>query len=57
MVARAGLCELTGMSKADPEQRMPKLILPYRPPSRGYQRPPREMFTSVPDHAQSLMGS
>lgn len=36
---------------------MPKLILPYRPPSRGYQRPPREMFTSVPDHAQSLMGS
>ncbi|WP_028932282.1 polyphosphate kinase 2 [Pseudonocardia spinosispora] len=35
----------------------PKLVLPHRPPSRGYRRPPREMFTSVPDHAQSLIDS
>ncbi|HEY1973482.1 MAG TPA: polyphosphate kinase 2 [Pseudonocardia sp.] len=32
----------------------PKLVLPKRPPSRGYQRPPREMFTAVPDHAAAL---
>jgi polyphosphate kinase 2 len=32
----------------------PKLKLPHRPPSRGYQRPPREMFSSVPDHAEQL---
>jgi len=31
-----------------------KLELPPRPPRRGYQRPPREMFTSVPDHAEAL---
>jgi polyphosphate kinase len=30
------------------------LELPERPPSEGYQRPPREMFTEVPDHAASL---
>jgi polyphosphate kinase len=28
--------------------------LPQRPPSRGYERPPREMQTYVPDHAASL---
>ena len=28
--------------------------LPSRPPSRGYERPPREMQTYVPDHAASL---
>ena len=38
-----------------PVQR-PKLKLPERPPQRGYQRPPREMFRSVPDHAARLMG-
>ena len=32
----------------------PKLTLPARPPQRGYQRPPRDMFTSVPDHAATL---
>jgi polyphosphate kinase len=37
-----------------PVQR-PKLKLPERPPQRGYQRPPREMFRSVPDHATRLM--
>ena len=34
----------------------PKLKLPQRPPQRGYQRPPREMFRSVPDHAATMMG-
>ncbi len=34
----------------------PRLKLPKRPPRRGYQRPPREMFRDVPDHAASLTG-
>jgi polyphosphate kinase 2 len=34
----------------------PTLKLPKRPPRRGYQRPPREMFRGVPDHAASLTG-
>ena len=34
----------------------PKLALPERPPQRGYQRPPREMFRTVPDHASTLVG-
>jgi polyphosphate kinase 2 len=33
----------------------PKLTLPRRPPTRGYRRPPREMFTSVPDHAEEVV--
>jgi polyphosphate kinase len=33
----------------------PELRLPERPPSRGYQRPPRELFTAVPDHAEQVM--
>jgi polyphosphate kinase 2 len=35
-------------------QRLP-LELPTRPPSRGYERPPREMQTQVPDHARHLV--
>lgn len=35
-------------------QRTP-LDLPPRPPSMGYERPPREMQTHVPDHAASLL--
>ena len=31
------------------------LDLPKRPPSRGYERPPREMQTQVPDHARQLV--
>jgi len=31
-----------------------ELTLPERPPTRGYQRPPREQFTEVPDHAAAL---
>jgi len=34
----------------------PTLKLPKRPPQRGYQRPPREMFKDVPDYAASLEG-
>jgi polyphosphate kinase 2 len=32
-----------------------ELVLPERPPGRGYQRPPREQFSYVPDHADSLV--
>ena len=32
----------------------PVLELPPRPPSTGYQRPPRDLQTFVPDHAASL---
>jgi polyphosphate kinase 2 len=34
-------------------QRVP-LHLPRRPPPRGYERPPREMQTYVPDHVATL---
>jgi polyphosphate kinase 2 len=34
-------------------QRLP-LDLPPRPPSKGYERPPRDMQTHVPDHAANL---
>jgi polyphosphate kinase 2 len=33
------------------------LKLPPRPPSRGYERTPREMQTYVPDHAATLLTS
>ncbi|MET7850318.1 polyphosphate kinase 2 [Streptomyces avermitilis] len=32
----------------------PVLELPRRPPSTGYERPPRDLQTYVPDHAASL---
>jgi polyphosphate kinase 2 len=32
----------------------PPLALPHRPASKGYERPPREMQTQVPDHAAQL---
>jgi len=32
----------------------PELPVPERPPRRGYQRPPRDMFTAVPDRAAQL---
>ncbi len=32
----------------------PALTLPARPPAEGYQRPARESFSFVPDHAASL---
>ncbi|NED97976.1 polyphosphate kinase 2 [Phytoactinopolyspora alkaliphila] len=36
------------------EVRLPPIELPPRPASTGYERPPREMQTYVPDHAASL---
>ncbi|MGW2307791.1 polyphosphate kinase 2 [Actinomadura luteofluorescens] len=32
----------------------PDLALPERPPPKGYERPPRDMQTYVPDHSASL---
>ena len=34
----------------------PVLDLPPRPPSKGYERPPRDFQTYVPDHAAGLEG-
>jgi polyphosphate kinase 2 len=36
------------------EVRQPTLTLPERPPAKGYQRPPRDEQTYVPDHAATL---
>jgi polyphosphate kinase len=36
------------------EVQRPPLELPPRPPSKGYERPPRDMQTAVPDHAATL---
>jgi polyphosphate kinase 2 len=33
----------------------PPLELPVRPPSRGYERPPRDLQNFVPDHAATLL--
>ncbi|MFE3991766.1 polyphosphate kinase 2 [Streptomyces goshikiensis] len=33
---------------------LPSLTLPPRPPSTGYQRPPKDLQKSVPDHAATL---
>jgi polyphosphate kinase 2 len=38
------------------EVRHPSLKLPKRPPTRGYERPPRDMQNFVPDHAATLLG-
>jgi len=32
----------------------PNLVLPERPPHKGYERLPREMFRAVPDHAATV---
>jgi polyphosphate kinase len=32
-----------------------ELTIPERPPIEGYQRPPREIFREVPDHAATLV--
>ena len=37
------------------EQVAPRaLVLPARPPSRGYERPPKDTQNHVPDHAATL---
>ena len=35
----------------------PPLELPKRPASKGYERPPRELSTYVPDYAADLMAA
>jgi polyphosphate kinase len=37
------------------QRRLEKMELPPRPPSTGYERPPRDMQTTVPDHAATLV--
>jgi polyphosphate kinase 2 (PPK2 family) len=34
--------------------RRPDLRIPPRPPATGYERPPRDLHTYVPDHAAQL---
>jgi polyphosphate kinase 2 len=55
---RARLNMIAHLVSAVPWERVPrpKLKLPERPPRQGYQRPPREMFRGVPDHAATLIG-
>jgi polyphosphate kinase 2 len=36
---------------------MPTVTLPPRPPAQDYERPPRELFNSVPDHAAELLSA
>jgi polyphosphate kinase len=44
------------LSRVPYEDRIPPALkLPRRPSSEGYQRPPRESYTYVPDHAAALM--
>ncbi len=54
---RARLNMIAHLLSAVPWERVPrpKLKLPERPPQQGYQRPPREMFRGVPDHAATLI--
>ncbi len=33
----------------------PAIKLPPRPPAQDYERPPRELFHQVPDHAGTLL--
>jgi polyphosphate kinase len=35
----------------------PEIVVPDRPPSTGYRRPPREQATYVPDHVATLLDS
>jgi hypothetical protein len=53
---RARLNMIAHLLESVPWERVerPALTLPERPPSRGYQRPPRDRFTEVPDHAATL---
>ena len=53
---RARINMIAHLLSSVPWQQVPsrELTLPERPPTRGYQRPPRERFTEVPDHAAAL---
>ncbi|MGJ7440577.1 polyphosphate kinase 2 [Aquipuribacter sp. MA13-6] len=45
------------LSSVDHDQaEAPRLKLPKRPPSKGYERPPRDTQKYVPDHAATLLG-
>jgi polyphosphate kinase 2 len=54
---RARLNMIAHLLESVPWERVdrPALTLPQRPPSHGYQRPPRDRFTEVPDHAAALL--
>jgi polyphosphate kinase 2 len=38
------------------EKKLPKIEIPERQSDEGYVRPPRDLYTYVPDHAESLLG-
>jgi polyphosphate kinase len=44
---------LTSVPHAEVEP--PRIELPERPPSRGYERPPKDSQTYVPDHAETVL--
>ncbi len=37
------------------EKKLPKIKIPARQPNEGYVRPPRDIYTYVPDHAATLV--
>jgi polyphosphate kinase 2 len=37
------------------EKKLPKIKIPARQPDEGYVRPPRDIYTYVPDHAATLV--
>ena len=37
------------------EKKLPKIEIPERQSDEGYVRPPRDLYTYVPDHAASLL--
>ena len=47
------LCRLLTAAHAE-DRETPTLTLPERPKPRGYERPPREQATYVPDHCSTL---
>ena len=49
----AHLLSTVPYAKRDPDP----VTLPPRPSARGYERPPRDLFRSVPDHAATLRPS
>jgi polyphosphate kinase 2 (PPK2 family) len=38
------------------EKKLPRIKIPERQRDEGYVRPPRDLYTHVPDHAESLGG-
>jgi polyphosphate kinase len=54
---RARINMIAHLLASVPWQAVPdrELALPERPPTEGYERPPREIFREVPDHAGTLV--